>query len=147
MSTSPHTTPSPKSADKPFADTRMAQFLDRHIDRMTAAGWRQIDIARAIGYSKANIIAMFKKGDTKVPINKVPALARTLGVDPAFLMRLGLQQYWPEEAETITEVLGGIYTENEKAIIEAIREASDHGDPELTAARRAELGRVFGVSA
>ena len=38
---------------------------------------------------------MFKRGEVKVPLNKIPLLAKAINADPAHLFRLALEQYWP----------------------------------------------------
>jgi len=49
---------------------------------------------------------MFKQGRTKIPIRKVPALAKALGVEPAIFLRVVLSEYQPELLETLESVLG-----------------------------------------
>jgi transcriptional regulator with XRE-family HTH domain len=73
----------------------------------------QKDIAEALGYESANIVSMFKKGLTKVPIEKVPALAKALHLDPAHLLMLAMREYMPEAFATIQKTLGHTVTENE----------------------------------
>lgn len=105
----------------PWAASRMAQFLDRQIDSLSGVV-TQSEIANALGYPSANIISMFKKGQTKVPLEKIPDLAKVLRVDPAFLMRLGLDQYWPERWEALRLMFDGIATNNERELLDAARE-------------------------
>ncbi|MGZ9053126.1 MAG: helix-turn-helix domain-containing protein [Rhodoplanes sp.] len=52
----------------------------------------QREIAAELGYERPNIISMMKRGETKLPLDKVPALAKALHVDPAHLFRLALEQ-------------------------------------------------------
>lgn len=75
---------------------------------------------------------MFKQGATPVPINRVPALATALEVDPSWLMRLALQEYQPEILETISTTMGVIVTPGETEIIEALRVATRNNDPKLS---------------
>jgi predicted XRE-type DNA-binding protein len=42
---------------------------------------KQTEIAEAVGYDKPNFITMLKQGKTKLPVNKVPAFAKILGID------------------------------------------------------------------
>jgi transcriptional regulator with XRE-family HTH domain len=80
----------------------VAAFLTRQI---ALCGKSQIDIARAAGYNKPNIITMFKQGRTKVPLAKVGPLATAIGIDPGYLFQLVLQEYAPETWEAIEAVL------------------------------------------
>ena len=48
----------------------------RHIDRLiNATDKTQRQIALEIGYERSNLISMFKQNQTRVPAEKVPALA------------------------------------------------------------------------
>ena len=49
-----------------------------------------------------------------MPIQRVPALARALGVDPAKLMKMVLEEYQPEILEAIESSLGPIVIKPEK---------------------------------
>ncbi len=125
-----------------YGQTRMAKYLDRQIEALKGEV-SQRDIAVKLGYPKSNIISMFKTGDAKVPLDKIPALAEALHVDVGHLMRLGLEQYWPDKMAVITEVFSRLVTENEMDIIECIRKATHDSDPKATAAQKAELRRLF----
>ena len=120
----------------------MAKYLERQIDALKGEV-SQKDIAIKLGYPNSNIISMFKKGEAKVPLDKVPALAEALHVDVGHLMRLGLEQYWPDKLEVITKVFSRMVTENELEIVKTVREASHDADPTPTMAQKAELRRLF----
>jgi transcriptional regulator with XRE-family HTH domain len=108
----------------PFADTPIAQYLSKQIDIQVSMGKKQRQIAQEIGYDKPNMISMFKRGEAKVPLDKIPLLARSLSVDPAFLFRLAMQQYWPNERETIVSIFGDILTKDERHLVEMFRRAT-----------------------
>jgi len=81
-------------------------------------------IAQEIDYEHSNVITMFKQGLTKVPINKVGPLARALGVDPIYFLKLVMNEYMPATWLAIENILGGeILTEREKKLLEAYRKA------------------------
>lgn len=61
-----------------------------------ASGKTQREIAIEAGFPSQNIISMIKNGDTKVPLNRIPALAKALGVDPRDLFADCLEAYEPE---------------------------------------------------
>lgn len=125
-----------------LSQSRMARYLDRQIDALKGEV-SQKDIAIKLGYPKSNIISMFKTGDAKVPLEKIPALAEALHVDVAHLMRLGLEQYWPDKMDVITKVFARSVTENEYDIIECIRKAAHDSDPKANSSQKAELKRLF----
>lgn len=119
----------PTKPGMPFASSAIAKFLDKQIDSLKGVK-TQRQIAAEIGYDKPNMISMFKRGETKVPLDKIPQLAKALGVDAGHLFRLALEQYWPEHGKTILGIFGCIATENEEAILlKKWREASRNMDP------------------
>ena len=112
----------------PFAGTTVAKYIDLQIDALKGVK-TQREIAAEIGYDKPNMISMFKRGEVKVPLDKVPALAKALHVDPAHLFRLALEQYWPELGATIEGIFGRTVTEKEfEFLIKPWRAATDNTD-------------------
>ena len=113
-----------------YEDSSIAVFLT---DRIATVKKNQREIAREIGYDKPNMISMFKSGATKVPLEKIPQLAKALDVDPIHLFRLGLDQYWPELKETIAGMFdqGGLITNNEFSLIKEVRNITNT-DPALS---------------
>lgn len=100
--------------------TTVARFLSEQIDLSPKT---QREIAESIGYDNPNIITMFKQGHTKVPLNRVGALATTLGISPAHLMRMVLEEYMPETWEAVERALGlMILSEEEERLIRTFRE-------------------------
>jgi transcriptional regulator with XRE-family HTH domain len=110
--------------------SRIAQYLTKQIDALQGRK-NQREIAAEIGYDKPNMISMFKRGETKVPIEKIPALAKALHVDSAHLFRLAMEQYWPEMHEAVHQAIGNVVTENEYQIVNLVRELSGD-DPHWT---------------
>jgi hypothetical protein len=102
----------------------------------------QKDIAGALGYENANIVSMFKKGLTKVPIEKVPALAKALHLDPAHLLMLAMREYMPEAFATIQKTLGYAITENEFVLVSEVRKATKDRDPVFS---KDELAKIRAV--
>jgi transcriptional regulator with XRE-family HTH domain len=115
----------------PFEDSRIAVFLRKQIAALESIK-TQREIASEIGYDKPNILSMFKRGEAKIPLEKIPALAKALHVDPAFLFRLAMEQYWPKAEKAIADVFGSIATKNNRAWLSLISEALGEEDPELT---------------
>jgi transcriptional regulator with XRE-family HTH domain len=73
--------------------TTVADYFEMAI---RLSGKSQREIAKAAGYSKPNIISMMKTGQTKIPVEKIPALAAAMGIETAPFLRLALQEYMPE---------------------------------------------------
>src|SRR6185312_932248 len=117
----------------PFAQTAMAKFLSRKLTELKGEK-TATEIARSLGYNQGNLISMFKRGEAKV------ALAKALNVDIAHLMRLGLEQYWPDKLAVISHAFGHIVTANELALLQEVRERTDNLDPKLSVQDLQKLG-------
>jgi transcriptional regulator with XRE-family HTH domain len=132
-----------KKAGMPFADSPIAEYLTKQIEISVGMGKNQREIAQEIGYDKPNMISMFKRGEAKVPLDKIPLLARSLNIDAAFLFRLALQQYWPNEHKMIAEIFGTVLTRNEAKIINHIRTITKGSDPDLSRDLESKLRAAF----
>ena len=114
---------------RPFPDSAIARYLGRQIEALKGVK-TQREIATEAGYEKANIISMFKHGEAKVPLDKIPVLAKALHVDPTHLFRLALEQYWPSLNEAVAEIFGQMATKNEEVIfLRKWREETHNTDP------------------
>ena len=98
--------------------------------QLALCGKSQREIAAEIEYANPNIITMFKLGTTKIPIAKIGALAKALGVDPAFLLRMAMSEYMPEAWQEIQTVMGkqNLMTEQERRLVDFINNATE-GQP------------------
>ena len=131
-------------AKKPYEDTRLAKYLEQRVLELRPKK-TQAEIAEEAGFMNANMIAMFKSGSSKVPLDRVPALAIALDCDPALLLRLALEQTVGDTAaRAIVEILGAPVTKNEMGWIMEIRDASGDTDPRLATRGRATIRSVFG---
>jgi plasmid maintenance system antidote protein VapI len=125
---------------RPYANTKVARFLDKHIDQVVNRSHREI--AQAAGWTQSNMVTMIKKGDAKLPLDRVVPLARAIGVDPMFLFRMALEQFMPDD-ETTARMLEFICTENEVEILGIVREASGNSDPKINDRQRAAVTETF----
>jgi transcriptional regulator with XRE-family HTH domain len=107
----------------------VADYLTAQI---SLSGKTQQEIARECGFEKPNIISMFKQGKAKLPLARLPAMARALGVDPRRLLALAMREYEPEVWRSIQDLLGDqpLLTANELHFIQVIR-GSNVKDPKL----------------
>lgn len=100
--------------------TTVAKFLSEQIDLSPKS---QREIAEAMGFSNPNIITMFKQGHTKVPLNRVGALAAVLEINSAYLMRMVLEEYMPETWQAVEKALGEmVLNEDEERLVRVFRE-------------------------
>jgi transcriptional regulator with XRE-family HTH domain len=102
------------------------------------------EIARLAGMSPT-MLSMVRYGRNKLPVEYVPKLAKALEIDPRRLLLPVMEEGMrPEARQVLTSLLGRLVTDNEMAIIEVVRIASDGSDPPIT--RRIEDGllELFG---
>jgi len=131
-------------ATKPHADTRLAKFVSQRIADLSGTK-TQAEIAADAGFLNANVLSMIKSGSTKLALDRVPQLAKALECDPAFLLRLTMEQsLGVTAAKAVGEIFGSPLTANECEWIAEIREASGDIDPRLTTRSRTRLREIFG---
>ncbi|MHA6642303.1 XRE family transcriptional regulator [Mesorhizobium sp. A623] len=128
---------------KPYADSRLTKFLEKRILELRPRKTQSI-IATEAGFGQVNMLAMIKYGSSKLPLDRVPALAKALECDPALLFMMAVEQLGGDTTDlTIRKIFGTLVTENEVAWVEEIRKASDQSDPHLTSKGRAAIRGVF----
>jgi len=115
-----------KKKENQQARISVADYLTQQI---ALSGKPQKEIAEELNYDKPNIITMFKQGKTKLPLNKVSPLAKSLGLDPVHLLRIVLLEYAPETWEVLSAILGSAaVSENEVNTLAIIRNAAQGQD-------------------
>lgn len=131
-------------AAKPHANTDLAKFIEKRVLELRPHK-SQATIASEAGFVNPNMLTMIKSGTSKLPLDRVPALARALECDPKRLFKMALEQAGAETTLTaIEEIFGTIVSRNEVAWLEEIRDASGGTDPSLTARSRTAIRAIFG---
>jgi transcriptional regulator with XRE-family HTH domain len=132
------------STDKqyPFADARSAKFVSKRID-IQSDKLSQREIAFAAGWPSPTILSMIKRGEVKLPLDKTPALARALDVDPIYLLEMVLQDHHPELFEVLRGTLKLLPTKAEAEIIEFLRHRTEGNVPPLSDELKEKLRGVF----
>jgi hypothetical protein len=90
------------------------------------------------------MLAMIKSGASKLPLDRVPALAKALECDKALLFKLAVEQQATALSLVISDIFGTAVTKNEIAWLEEIRSASDNSDPHLTTKAQRAIRGIFG---
>lgn len=109
-----------------------ASYLEQ---AMQISGKSQKEISDEIGLNKPNMLSMMKKGVTRIPLYRVPALAKACGVDPAVFVRITMTEYMPEVWEVISANLGEVLSQEERDMLakyRAERETADEDGAEET---------------
>jgi len=65
-------------------------------------------------------------------LTRFPLFARALNADPAHLLRLALEQYWPEWKKVINEILEALSAKMKLRFLLAIRKATGDRDPKFS---------------
>ncbi|MER9022412.1 XRE family transcriptional regulator [Mesorhizobium sp. M0815] len=131
------------SRDAP-GKSEIAKFLDKRIYELSPRK-SQRDIAREIGFANDNVITMLKSGRTKVPLDRVVSIARTLETDARQLFILALMQDGHEKDRAAFEVIvGEPVSANEKEFIHVLRKVSNGTDPKISVVLRKILRALFG---
>ena len=99
----------------------------------------QKEIAADLGYDHPNIISMFKHGLTRLPVEKVPAMADALGVSQRHLLRMVLAEYHPQMLAVIETLTGPMLTENEVELVATVRRLSGGRDPAFRTGKAIDL--------
>lgn len=131
------------TAGKPHAETRLVKFLQKRILELRPRK-TQVRIAAEAGFPSGNMLAMIKLGTCRLPLDRVPALAKALECDPARLFMLAIEQQDSVLALVIREIFRTPITKNELDWMEEIRSASDYSDPSLTTKAKKALRGLFG---
>lgn len=106
--------------------TTVADFI---ADRLAESDKTQREIAEECGFEKPNIIAMFKNGATKLPINRIGPLAKALNADPAHLLRLVMTEYLPDTWDSIENIMQStVLSANELELVRAYRQMTGDND-------------------
>lgn len=114
----------PTTQTKPFANSAATKFIDKHMEKMSGRGKTQREISAEAGFKVPNFMSMIRNGDSKMPIDRVPALAKALDVDEVQLFKLVIDQHFhsPEMNKMIARIEGQAgLTKNEQKWIELIR--------------------------
>jgi transcriptional regulator with XRE-family HTH domain len=109
---------------------RLAEFLNQHWE--AKVGMTNEEVAGELGYRAGNIVSMWRTGKTRVPLERLPDIARLMKLDLGVLLPLWFEQYYGDRAdgEAMERVLiGRVVTERESALIRVLREASPTRDP------------------
>jgi hypothetical protein len=132
-----------RSSSKPYEKTRLVAFLHRRVLELRSEK-SQGTIAAEAGFLHPNMLAMIKRGTTKLPLDRVIALAAALECDAALLFRMAFeQQIGPGANKTIDRIFGRLITSNEAEWIDELRQASGDTDPRLTTRLRSALRGMF----
>lgn len=104
----------------------VAEYLAGEIVKF---GMPLTEVYEAVASNRPTVLESIIVGTAKMPINKVAPLAKVLGIDPAFLLRMVMHEYMPETLAALDDLTPSpILTENERELIKAYRRAAKGTD-------------------
>lgn len=126
------------------ANMAVAEYIERAVQRSRKT---QKEISEEAGYPMPNILSMLKKGQSKLPLDRVVSLSRALETPPEELFLLVLNRLYPDPADNpLMQIFRGIIpTQTEVAMLDIIRKANKgpvnlpNGDERVAAAAEAVI--------
>ena len=106
----------------------------------------QAELAEQMGFKKPNFLTMLKQGKSRVPLDRVPAIAKALDVDPAFLLWMCIRDYHPELLDIIQKTMGYMVTPNEYRVVDAFRDRWGHEVPHFSTEELEAVVSLFAPS-
>lgn len=107
----------------------------------------QREIADRVGFKNANIISMLKTGETRVPLDRIPSLAQTLGMDERLFLMIAIEEYHPGVHEVLVDVLGLPLSDAELGILTMFRMASMRDEIEVEGPFKQALEGLLALAA
>jgi transcriptional regulator with XRE-family HTH domain len=91
----------------------------------------QAQVAKEAGFPHPNMLSMIKHGKSRLPLERIPALAGASEIDVAILFRLALSENWPGYERVVVRIFGTILTDEERDMIQFTRHVPDGKVPQL----------------
>jgi ribosome-binding protein aMBF1 (putative translation factor) len=91
-----------RKLQRPYAGRPLLKLLD---ERIEASGRSRREIASDLGYDKVNILTMFTRGETAIPIDRAIKLGDVLGIDLTELVEAGAETYPDHAAWTAARMI------------------------------------------
>ncbi|WP_455269275.1 hypothetical protein [Rhizobium herbae] len=125
-------------------ETPISRFIEKHLMH---TGLNYQDVAVMAGYTTADVVYRFMRGEARVPLDSVPALAAALDCDGAHLFMLALQQYFnPEMYQQIEDLMRPAeLPETDREWLEALHDKYGASLPHLSVDARKKLKTVLSI--
>ncbi len=121
--------------------TRFSNYIMKLLMETTKS---QKEIAETVGFKNQNMITMLKQGHVKLALDRVPRMAKALGVDEVDMFKLALTQFYDDAScRLLVDLLEKGLSKDERAILRVVREASGDAPPVMTKKREDALRELF----
>ena len=105
--------------------TAPASVISQLEARQAAMGLSDEELSTAVGFDRQIALTLIKQGAMKLPLNKVPAFAAALALDPADLLKAAIRESDPALGQLIEEVFNPVrLTATEVTLIKHLRDLS-----------------------
>lgn len=82
----------------------------------------QREVADEVGFANRNMLSLIKSGQTKLSLDRVPAMTKALDLELSVVMLAALRQYYNEDViSTLRETFGTTETRTEHEILSIAR--------------------------
>ena len=103
----------------------------------------QREVADDVGFANRNMLSLIKTGQTKLSLDRVPAMAKSLGLSLETVMLPALRQYYTEEVVSLLrETFGSTETPTEHEILSIARKNMNTAE-KLSYETKHSLAEVF----
>lgn len=124
---------------------RMRDLFSEKVEREDA-NFALLDQQFKMG--SANVLIRFWQGKITLPVQSVPEVARYLGVDPAWLLRIYLEDHLPATLATIDGACATmLLTQHERNLVLAYRQIAATQHPPQKLPEAGQWSSMIGVGA
>jgi transcriptional regulator with XRE-family HTH domain len=105
--------------------SEMARLLTTRLEDLSYRK-NQKDVADEVGFTNRNMLSLIKSGQTKLSLDRVPAMAKALELELKSVMLPALRQYYTEDViGALRETFGSTETATEHEILVIARKNMD----------------------
>lgn len=113
----------PQQSTKTGETFALAEWFNKNVDFLTEL--TNEELAEKLGYSRPNIISMWRTGRTRIPLDRLTPLSKILKVDISFLLPLWVEQYGGGEVyAAVMKALNNTVSADEAKLVKAAREVT-----------------------
>ncbi|MDG4649358.1 XRE family transcriptional regulator [Roseibacterium sp. SDUM158017] len=121
----------------PYPDIRLSKFAMRRVLELKTKK-SQREIATEAGFRHPNMLSLIKSGASKVPLDRVPALAGALEADPKYVFLMALEQGGDETTRRAVEE---IFKPSRKSLIRSLRRTNWTGSRRSAVRQATAIGQ------
>jgi len=119
--------------------SKVADYIAAAIEKSSKT---QLEISAEAGFPRSSVLSMIKQGQTKMPMARIPQMAKALDVDAVEFFRLAMSEYMPELQRIADEMYARErLSAAEVELLQQVRKAVGQPHLEMTPALQQALAR------